>query len=91
MMDVTCECRPVFLQRGDQVWTFDVETNQLHVRNNSPQPENSILASGTYPIAVGSQSVTIETVEYDYYFTNGRLFLSDHPEVDGPLIEFEKD
>ncbi|TGV04144.1 hypothetical protein [Flavivirga rizhaonensis] len=87
LIDVTCECKPVDFQKGEHVWNFDLSNNKINVVNN-PDENLQILDTGSYVFSLKEGKITILSVEYDYYFKNGKLFLSDHPEVDGPLMEF---
>ncbi len=89
LIDVTCECEPVDFQKGEHIWSFDLSNNKLSVVNN-PDETLQILNTGNYTFSLKEKKITILTVEYDYYFKNGNLFLSDHPEIDGPLMEFTR-
>ena len=88
---VSCECEPVDLEVGDNIWTFDISESKLNVINNVTEQLHTILETGSYDIIVTDNKVTIQTVEYDYYLENEKLYLADHPESDGPLIEFIRD
>ena len=88
---VSCECEPVDLEIGEHIWTFDLEESELHVINNVTEPLHTIFETGTYNVTGSSNRITIQSVEYDYYFDNERMYLADHPESDGPLIEFVRD
>ena len=88
---VSCECEPVDLEIGEHIWTFDLSENKLYVINNVTEQLHTILETGTYNLSVTDNTVTIQTITYDYYFENEKLYLADHPESDGPLIEFVKD
>lgn len=88
LVSVSCECEPVFLNPGEQVWTFDLESNNLIVQNEVTEDLHTILESGQYPIVVTENAILLNEISYDYYFQNNSLFLADHPELDGPLIEF---
>ncbi|GAA3617047.1 hypothetical protein Q4Q39_00560 [Flavivirga amylovorans] len=89
LIDVTCECSPVDFQKGEHVWNFNLSNNKITVVNN-PDENLQILDTGSYLFSLKEGKITILSVEYDYYFKDGNLFLSDHPEVDGPLIEFTR-
>ncbi|AUP80201.1 hypothetical protein [Flavivirga eckloniae] len=89
LIDVTCECKPVDFQIGEHVWSFNLENNKITVVNN-PSENLEILSSGNYDFSLSEGKITILSVEYDYYFKDGYLFLSDHPEVDGPLMKFTR-
>ena len=90
MIDVTCECAPVDFEMGEHLWTFDRWKKEVTVENVVDDPLQ-ILETGTYEIEVSHSTITILTVTYDYYFEDDKLFLADHPEADGPLMEFVKD
>ena len=87
---VSCLCEPVDLETGEHIWNFDIDNNELNVVNNVTESLHTILETGTYNISVTTNKVTIQTIEYDYYFENGELYLADNPESDGPLIAFVK-
>ncbi len=89
LIDVTCECMPANLVAGDHTWDFDLSKKQLSVVNNVDKPLQ-ILKTGSYAFKIEPGEITIQSVTYDYYFEKGQLFLADHPEVDGPLMEFER-
>lgn len=91
LVHVSCECKPVDLQPGEHIWTFDLNNNELNVLNNVTESQHTILETGIYNITFTSTTVTIQEIEYDYYFENGKLYLADEPESDGPLIEFVKE
>lgn len=90
LIAVSCLCEPVNLTKGEILWNFDIVTSKLTVVNNVTESLQTILKTGTYDITVTNDKVTIQTVEYDYYFENGKLYLADDPASDGPLIEFLK-
>ncbi len=89
LIDVTCECLPVDFQKGEHVWNFDLSNSKVNVVNN-PDETLQILDTGNYTFSLKEGKITILTVEYDYYFKSGNLFLSDRPELDGPLMEFTR-
>ena len=88
LISVSCLCEPVDLETGEHIWNFDIDNNELNVVNNVTESLHTILETGTYNISVTTNKVTIQTIEYDYYFENGELYLADNPESDGPLITF---
>lgn len=87
LVNVTCECAPADLEIDEHQWVFNLKDNEVVVSNSVNKPLQ-ILETGTYSIHVNNSKIIIMTVAYDYYFKDGKLFLSDHPEVDGPLMEF---
>ena len=90
LVSVSCLCQPIDLKTGEHLWNFDINNSELNVVNNLTESLHTILETGTYNITVTNNKVTIQTVEYDYYFENGKLYLADNPESDGPLITFVK-
>jgi hypothetical protein len=86
LVSVSCLCEPIDLETGEHIWNFDINNSELNVVNNVTESLHTILETGTYDITVANDKVTIQTVEYDYYFENGKLYLADNPESDGPLI-----
>jgi len=90
LVSVSCLCEPIDLITGEHLWNFDINNGELNVVNNLTEALHTLLETGTYDITVTNNKVTIQTVEYDYYFENGKLYLADNPESDGPLITFIK-
>lgn len=90
LISVRCLCEPINLEVGEHVWVFDLEQETLHVENNVTEKLHTILETGTYDIVVYENSITIQNIEYDFYFQNDRLYVANHPESDGPLIEYIK-
>ncbi len=90
LISVTCECPPVLLESGEHQWTFDIANSSLEVVNNASEEFHTIPDEGSYTIEINTetQKLIFLEVEYDYTFENDKLFVSDHPEVDGPMIEF---
>ena len=90
LIAVSCFCEPVNLNTGEHIWNFDINNSELNVVNNVTESLHTILETGTNGITVKNDKLSIQTVEYDYYFKNGKLYLADNPESDGPLITFIK-
>ena len=90
LVSVSCLCEPIDLQTGEHLWNFDINNSELNVVNNVTESLHTILETGNYDITVTNNKVKIQSVEYDYYFENGKLYLADSPESDGPLITFIK-
>ncbi len=90
LVSVSCLCEPIDLETGEHLWNFDIDNSELNVLNNVTESLHTILDTGTYDITVTNNKIVIQTVEYDYYFENGELYLADNPELDGPLITFRK-
>ena len=90
LVSVSCLCEPIDLETGEHLWNFDINNGELNVVDNLTEALHTLLETGTYDITVTNNKVTIQTVEYDYYFENGKLYLADNPESDGPLITFIK-
>ncbi len=88
LIKVTCECPTLNLDIGNQIWTFRLQQNNLNVVNNLNTQMHTIKESGNYPITITDNNVTISSIEYKYYFMNEKLYLADHPDSDGPLLEF---
>ena len=91
LVSVTCLCEPINLETGKHIWEFNLTENELNVTNNVSEELHTILETGTYDINVIDSKITILSIEYDFYFENEKLFLTNQPESDGPIIEFIKD
>jgi hypothetical protein len=91
LISVRCFCEPINLETGEHIWEFNLTENELNVTNNVSQDLHTILETGTYDINVIDSKITILNVEYDFYFENGKLYLTNQPESDGPIIEFIKE
>ena len=78
--------------QGDIIWTFNTD-NTLDVIVNITLIENSqvpIQENSTVSYSLTSNTVLLQSVEYDYFFEEGQLYLTDDPEVDGSIIIFER-
>jgi len=73
---------------GDITWTFNVSSSELTIVNAIETEYPYILPSGTYDIVLTSNTVKILTITYDYLIDEGILIVKDHPEVDGPIMNF---
>ncbi len=87
LVNVTCECSPADLEKGQHIWNFNVENSTVSVKNEVEKPLQ-ILDTDTYQFDLTSTTIMLKSVTYDYYFEEEKLFLADHPEADGPLMEF---
>jgi len=87
---------PPPLNDGDVTWA--INGNRLIVTNTVQDTHPYIMPSGTYAITVDDNYFTIETGEYDHYYsytlTNNSLHLmedgQDHNMADGDMISLEK-
>jgi hypothetical protein len=91
LISVRCFCEPINLETGEHIWEFNLTENELNVTNNVSAGLHTILETGTYDIIVIDSKITILNVEYDFYFENEKLYLTNQPESDGPIIEFIKE
>lgn len=76
------------IQDNEVIWTFELESNQLHVVNNSPEGDAFIYTSGNYDLQVYQDSLRIDSRKFDYQIDADSLILSDNPELDGPRLKF---
>jgi len=88
LISVSCLCEPISLETGEHIWNFNVNDSELNVVNNVTESLHTILETGNYDITVSNDKITIQNIEYDYYFENENLYLADDPGSDGPLIRF---
>ena len=79
--------------KNDIVWTFqnmntvDVSINiTLDAHAHLPIEQNGIFNTPST-----DNKITLEGREYDYYFEDNKLIISNNPQVDGPLYRFERD
>jgi hypothetical protein len=78
------------LNPGDVVWRFDVANEKLHIQNQVAAAYPFLHPTGSYEISLTAETVTIDAIVYDYFFQDGRLIIQDHPELDGPVMVFER-
>lgn len=93
LINVSCECQPVNLEKGEQVWYIDSIDQKITVNNYVIKEMHTILESGEYPILLDytKGTVKLNDVNYIYWIENEILYIADHPWSDGPLIRFERD
>lgn len=93
LISVSCECEPVNLVKGQQIWFIDTFKNKLTVENYVTEDLHTIFESGEYSISINHPDSEIEilSTDYSFWFNYEDLFLGDRPEVDGPLIKFVRD
>ena len=91
LVSVTCFCEPINLETGEHIWEFNLTENELNVTNNVSEELHTILETGTYDININDTKIRILNIEYEFYFENEKLFLTNQPESDGPIIEFIKE
>lgn len=78
--------------KDDVTWTFhsngtvDILINV--VLNNSNMP---IQTNQTVNYVINGAEIEVDNRRYDLIINGTELTLSDHPEVDGPVIFFERD
>ncbi len=89
LVNLSCYCPPSDLKKGDHIWEFDLNANEVSVQNLTSNPFQ-VLETGNYDINVTESIVMLQGVSYDYVFREGKLYLSDQPVVDGPVLEFER-
>ena len=78
--------------QGDIIWKFN-SNEILEVNINIVLEDESqipIQENGSFSYDFNQTSVVIDNTEYDFTLENDQLILSDDPEVDGPIIIFDK-
>ena len=78
------------INENDISWDFDIEGMVLNINNKIAEDYPYILPSGEYPIIFTANTVKIDDTTYDYEVKNEKLIISDMPELDGPLMTFER-
>lgn len=82
--------QPTVVNYGDIRWSFDSTAQTVSIQNNT----NRLQPSGIYSYTQTATELTVVfpsyTQSFDYSFANGRLILSDSPELDGPVITFAR-
>lgn len=93
LIDVSCECEPVDLEKGQLIWYIDTVHSKLTVVSHVIENLNTIMESGEYSITINHIDSRIEilSTDYEYWFENGDLIIADRPWVDGPLLRFVRD
>ncbi len=90
LVNRSCFCDPINFVPGDNNWNFDVANQKLMVTNQTAIQSNYILPTGSYDFQYTDNQITINEIQYDYYFQEGKLYLGHQHEADGPLLEFTK-
>ncbi|WP_298509944.1 hypothetical protein [uncultured Kordia sp.] len=88
LIDVSCECAPPNFQ-ADHIWNFDLSQNKLMVANEVDEPLQ-IFETGIYFFVLGSNTITLQDLPYEYFFENDRLHIGYQYQSDGPLMIFER-
>jgi len=93
LISVSCECAPVDLEKGQQIWYIDTVKSKLTVENNVKEDLHTILETGEYTITIDHTNSKMEilSTNYDYWFRENDLYVADKPWVDGPLIKLVRD
>ncbi len=91
LINVSCECLPVELELGENIWTMDVAAGTLTVEDNTTEDYPAVPESGNYELIVTSDSLYYELpYGYTYYFEGGDLYLDQQSESDGPLVRLTR-
>ncbi len=102
LMSIVCECSPFTLEKGDYTFTFDTGESSVEIVNNIPEDNDGhpwLWETGSYEMVWDESAGTIQIltppteewdIVYDYSIEDGILFISDQPELDGPLMRLEK-
>lgn len=88
MVDVSCECAPPNFQ-ANHIWFFDLSQNRLTVDNELDE-SLQIFDSGIYYFTLGTETITLQDLPYEYFFQNDRLHIGYQYQSDGPLMIFER-
>ncbi|MGH1338705.1 MAG: hypothetical protein ACRBFS_21505 [Aureispira sp.] len=82
--------QPIVLTYGDIIWSFDAVNQTITIQNST----NNLQPSGTYTYTNTATQLTIAFTGYsqtfDCSFANGKMTLSDNPELDGPVLVFSR-
>ncbi len=78
------------LNENDVIWEFNIATNMLTIINNIESKYPFIQPTGKYLINISDETIEIQGREYDFILENDVLTLSNHPELDGPIMKFVK-
>ena len=90
LISVSCECEPGNFPTGTHVWEFFVDEGILNVINTQNEPMQ-VLDSGNHTFTLNGANIVIDSNrQYDIEFQGETLYLSFHPESDGPLLELVK-
>ncbi len=83
---------PLYFEIGENVWDFDIENEKVNVVNTADFVYIDISETGEYDLEINGNNNTISVggFKFDYYFQDEKLYLSDKPEMDGPILEFTK-
>ncbi len=78
------------IKKDDITWTFDLSKYTVKVVNKISAKYPYILKSGTYRITWTDKTIYLDHVNYDFKLKDNVLTLSYKPELDGPILQFNK-
>jgi len=101
LRSITCECNPLTLENGEHEWRFDLENNQIIIKNNTDKRPDWLRDSGAYPITIDGDFINFEGGTYKLTIDGNNLtfdsnwLITEEGEViqsiDAPIYSFEKD
>lgn len=69
------------------IWAFQ-KNGIVNITINTSISSTPIKSSGSYNYSLTGSKIIIDNTQYDYYFKNGFLIISDNPSADGFRAEF---
>jgi hypothetical protein len=78
--------------KDDVTWTFNGDgTVDVLINVTLTNSYMPIKTSQTVNYVMNGTEITVDNGRYDFTVDGSKLTLSDHPELDGPVIFFERD
>jgi len=93
LLDVSCECEPLLLEKGQYTFDFNLDNMTVTIVNNTNDDSDLLFPSGKYDIVKDDETLTINNILYYYSIKEDILILDENgaSALDAPLYRFEKD
>lgn len=76
-----------YFDKSQIIWVFQ-KNGIVYITINTSISSTPIKSSGSYNYSLTESRIIIDNTQYDYYFKNGFLIISDNPSADGFRAEF---
>ncbi len=92
------EAGTAYLKKGEYVWYINMSKNEIRVENNTEATGFMGIKTGGYKFELANGVIKVFKAyeEYGDYegdcaIRDGKLWITNNPEVDGPAYMFERD